>query len=97
MYYCASQAIYLFDYIYEFKELINSLKLTAHGHFGFSLWKHFKSTCKAVEESGLATVVGVDCFVLLHPPKDKIAKILNFFFQHFPQRYCGKGVPPYIK
>ena len=44
MYYCASRAIYLFDYIYEFKELINSLKLTAHGNFGFSLWKHFKST-----------------------------------------------------
>ena len=42
-------------------------------------------------------VVGVDCFVPLHPPKDKIAKILNFFFQHFPQCYCGKGVPPYIK
>ena len=50
MYYCASQAIYLFDYIYEFIELINFLKLTAHGNFGFSLWKHFKFTCKAVEE-----------------------------------------------
>ena len=69
MYYCASQAIYLFDYIYEFIEFINLLKLIAHGNFGFSLWKHFKFTCKAVEELGLATVVGVDCFVPLHPPK----------------------------
>ena len=52
---------------------------------------------KQLRSRRLATVVGVDCFVPLHPPKDKIAKILNFFFQHFPQRYCGKGVPPYIK